>query len=420
MKLFISYAHVDRYRVNELVDILRDAGYEPWFDHRLLPGQDWQAELLRAVRMCDALLYALSPESVDSEWCQWEFAQAIQMGKPVIPVLLQARTKLPEAISRFQYADFSEGPTARSVARLMGGLRVVQVVVPVEQAPHVNANPSGLPAQAETVGAQRAAPAQTPQPTFTPPDVSHILPPPFEWCHVTQGFVTLDDASNRGGTKGGLYEAPAFYIAKYPITNAQYQVFVDAEDGYQNRAWWAYSDAAKKWHRENPKPEDTAFPGDTLPRTKVNWYDAVAFCRWLNSRVGTQRAASLHITLPTEQQWQRAAQGDDGRVYPWGNDFDPQRCNTHESGIDKPTPVTQYPQGASPYGVFDMAGNVWEWCLTEWGEDSAALEGDWSRVLRGGSFFNRQLSAAASYRYYYNPHYDSLNYGVRLVVAALI
>src|SRR6185295_214098 len=118
MRLFISYAHVDKHQVSELVDVLREAAYDPWFDHKLMPGQNWKVELLSAIQLCDAFLYALTPESVQSEWCQWEFSEAVKMGKPVIPVLLQAKTKLPEAINHYQYADFTDGPSPKSVARL--------------------------------------------------------------------------------------------------------------------------------------------------------------------------------------------------------------------------------------------------------------------------------------------------------------
>ena len=414
MKLFISYAHVDRYRVNELVEILRDASYEPWFDHRLLPGQDWKAELLRAVKMCDAFLYALSPESVESEWCQWEFSQAVEMGKPIIPVLLQARTKLPDAISRFQFADFSDGPTPRSVARLMGGLRVVQVIVPVEQAPQVTANPSGLPAQAENDSIVT-------NPPFTPPDVSHILPAPFEWCYVPHGGVTLKDIDDVDGSiftgfysstiSGGHYKVEDFLIAKYPITNDQYQMFIDDPKGYSNILFWGYSEKANQWYKENPRPEGTAYYGANVARTNVSWYESVAFCHWLNYHLGT----SFEIMLPTEQQWQRAAQGDDNREYPWGDEFDPRCCNSNQSGIGKPTPVTQYPNGASPFGVFDMAGNVWEWCLTRWGDDSTAAEGDLPRVVRGGAFSYHPDYSQATYRFNFNPSFRNPFGGFRVV-----
>lgn len=89
--------------------------------------------------------------------------------------------------------------------------------------------------------------------------------------------------------------------------------------------------------------------------------------------------------LPTEQQWQRAAQGDDGRAYPWGAKFDKSRCNFNTS---KPTPVTQYPNGESPFHVLDMSGNVWEWCLTDYdSRDSDINTKATYRVLRGGSWW---------------------------------
>ncbi|MBZ0284132.1 MAG: toll/interleukin-1 receptor domain-containing protein, partial [Anaerolineae bacterium] len=129
MRLFISYAHVDKFQVSQLVDVLREADYDPWFDHKLMPGHDWKAELYKAIERCDAFLYALTPESVQSEWCQWEFGQAVHLGKPVIPVLMQSKTDLPPAIAHLQYVDFTEGPTPKSVARLLGGLRLVTAVI---------------------------------------------------------------------------------------------------------------------------------------------------------------------------------------------------------------------------------------------------------------------------------------------------
>jgi formylglycine-generating enzyme required for sulfatase activity len=126
------------------------------------------------------------------------------------------------------------------------------------------------------------------------------------------------------------------------------------------------------------------------------------------------------ITLPSEQQWQRAAIGDTGWVYPWGNDFDPRRCNSKESGMGKPTPVTQYPNGASPYGVFGMSGNVWEWCLTEWGGESKDIISKSRRVLRGGSWSYLDHDARAAARANRNPASRSSSYGFRVVCSAPI
>jgi formylglycine-generating enzyme required for sulfatase activity len=103
--------------------------------------------------------------------------------------------------------------------------------------------------------------------------------------------------------------------------------------------------------------------------------------------------------LPTEQQWQYAAQADDNRIYPWGNNFDPQHCNTFESGINRLTAVYHYDtSGVSPFGVSDMSGNIWELCLTKYEHDSNNMEGDGKRVTRGGSFLKDRESARVTNR----------------------
>jgi formylglycine-generating enzyme required for sulfatase activity len=170
------------------------------------------------------------------------------------------------------------------------------------------------------------------------------LPPPFEWCAIPVGQVTLDRDL-------GTFAVRAFDIAKYPITQAQFKVFLDDPGGYTDLTWWSGSAKSLLWRPQNG-PLQSAFAGDDLPRLMVSWFEAVAFCRWLSRELGEA------VALPTEQEWQCAAQGDDGRLYPWGNEFDVSRCNTSESGIKRPTPVTQFPGGASPYGVMDLCGNA--------------------------------------------------------------
>ena len=170
--------------------------------------------------------------------------------------------------------------------------------------------------------------------------------------------------------KGGRYWVEAFAIGKYPITNAQYDVFIDDQDGYRElRLVGLFARGAAVARVIIPSRAALRLKAADLPCTNISWYEAVAFCRWLSSKTG------LEIMLPTEQQWQRAAQGDDGREYPWGDEFDPSRCN-FGNNVGRPTPVTKYALGASPYGVMNMSGNTWEWCLTEWGTDSTRLKGN--------------------------------------------
>ncbi len=251
------------------------------------------------------------------------------------------------------------------------------------------------------------------EPMVLAPNVRSI-----EWCYVPAGKVTLEDVSSNyypPGTKGGIFDVPAFYMAKYPITNDQYQVFVDDKAGYPNSQWWAFSDDAQAWRKQNTMTVDTSYPGDDLPRTNVCWYEAVAFCNWLTARSSSLRSEGevqkVRVLLPTEQQWQRAAQGDDNRIYPWGDAFDQQCCNTFDNGIHKTTPVTQYPDGASPYGVMDMR--------VASGVSRNGLYSNNYRVARGGSWYVGAQDSRVLSRDAFKPHITDFISGFRVVISSV-
>lgn len=224
----------------------------------------------------------------------------------------------------------------------------------------------------------------TPTPSNTPslPEypksfiVEDLLPSPFEWIEIPSGKVSIEEGGYLSYEK--VYKVSAFTISKYPITNAQYQIFLDSYEGYYDPQWWDFSRDAKSWRKYNPQPNETAFVGDNRPRTNICWYEAVAFCRWLSSKT------ELDITLPTEQQWQFAATGDSDWLYPYGNRF---LKNSGNYGVGT-TVVTRYPKGASIYGVMDMSGNVTEYCLNDWYTGSIGINKSLtaSVVVRGGSW----------------------------------
>lgn len=407
MKLFISYARVDFTLVVEIVEILRVGGHDPWFDHRLLPGQNWKHELHNAIANCEAFVYMLTPESIASEWCQWEFAEAVKLGKPIVPILLRP-CEMPGAIRAFQYCDFSRGITVHNVAQLYGGLTVIIANQPYIEVPSAPKDPKGIPAQAAEVEIEELA----------PPDPS-IFPGPFEWCEIPEGVVTLTD-------KGGYLKEPQtfkvdrFWIAKYPITNAQYWLFTNARDGYADPKWWDYSRGARQWRQASPIPSETVFDGNELPRTNITWYEAVSFCRWMNANLnGGEKVRKIEIRLSTEQEWQRAAQADGDFKYPWGMDFDNTLANTSESHRGKVVSVTSFPSGSSTFGVLQMSGNVWEWCLTNWDTGTNSLSSRGRYVLRGGAWDSDYLCAQVVYRNANLPLYGFGHTGFRVIAASL-
>lgn len=247
-----------------------------------------------------------------------------------------------------------------------------------------------------------------------PPDVGHVLPPPFGWCEIPSGRVTLTGgaASFIPGTDTVEFTVERFWMATYPVTNGQYQAFLDDPDGYTNAGWWDYHEAAQQWRARHPQPyPPLSGSAPNHPRVNITWFEAVAFCRWLSARINEDRdGRGQVITLPTEQQWQRAAQGNDGRLYPYGMIFDESRSNTGESGIGQTTSVTEYPNGMSPFGVMDMSGNCWEWCLTAWESGKLTVDSASFPALRGGSWldsadFATVLARLRNDRFYANPHF---------------
>jgi formylglycine-generating enzyme required for sulfatase activity len=148
----------------------------------------------------------------------------------------------------------------------------------------------------------------------------------------------------------------------------------------------------------------------------------MAFCAWLGHRLGRE------IRLPTEWQWERAARGTDGRAYPWGSAYLAGYANINESygdagphNLGQTSAVGIYPQGAAPEGVLDLSGNVWEWCLNEYGNPERVGPGGTApRVVRGGSWLDAQDGARAGYRNDWPPYYRSDASGFRVLCASPI
>jgi serine/threonine-protein kinase len=169
-----------------------------------------------------------------------------------------------------------------------------------------------------------------------------------------------------------------FYLDRYEVTNQQYQKFID-EANYPPPPYWP----------GGRFPEGT----DQQPITDVTWEDATAYAKWAGKR------------LPTEEEWEFAARGDQGRIYPWGNEWKPDAANVKADDNDQRqiAPVGQYPSGASQFGVFDMSGNVWEWTSSDYKEypgGKITIPPGFSnlKVIRGGSYESTPKFATATLR----------------------
>lgn len=224
--------------------------------------------------------------------------------------------------------------------------------------------------------------------------------PDIAWIEIPPGQIKLLAVDH-------VFDVQTFYLAKYQVTNAQFSAFINADDGYQNKEWWqdfqkSNGPAPSRWRESN------------CPREEVTWYEAVAFCRWLSHRTGN------HIHLPTEWEWQQAATGGQQLFeYPWQGLWTEGKCNSKTSWLNRTSSVGLYPNGQSPHGLMDMAGNVWEWCLNKFENpertDSLILDAtDDNRVCRGGAWFTSTKNMRLLHRANDPPWYRGDGVGFRL------
>ncbi len=265
-----------------------------------------------------------------------------------------------------------------------------------------------------------------------------------EFMLIPQGKFIMGSKDNDGLASDDekpqhTLDLPDYFMARFPVTNEQFAIFVKSS-GYKTTAeeqGSAYGYDGEDWkdlkganwqHPRGPKSDLAKKEGH--PVVSVSWLDAQAFVKWLNETQAGDLPKGYRYCLPSEAEWEKAARGTYGNIYPWGNEWDPKRCNSSESKFGDTTPVNQYPSGESPYVVVDMSGNVWEWTRSLWDkypypaglqehikrEDEAASG---SRVLRGGSFLNYRGDVRCASRNNFNPG-DRYSYlGFRVCVSSI-
>jgi formylglycine-generating enzyme required for sulfatase activity len=388
-QIFLSHANQDAEFARRLADDLELEGWQVWLaPDSIEPGEQWAGAIERGLATSGVFLLVLSPDAVASRWVQTEMNVAIDLnhaGEMAIVPLLFRPCKQPYLWRAYQHLRFTRGayPLPTLLARLGDKATPEAPVVPTPT----------------------VAPQREPEIVVTPPP--KLVPPAFdglEWVEIPAGeFWMGDDKGDSDEKPCHRLHLDTFWIAKTPVTNAQWRTFVQA----------TRHEKPKHWQKgQIPKGKEQH------PVVTINWHEAREYCLWLEAQIGWP------INLPSEAEWEKAARGSaDKRRYPWGEEFNKYKCNTDESGIGDTTPVDKYPAGASPYGVLDMSGNVWEWTRSlikpypydpQDGREDVGADG--SRGLRGGSwFYQDNFARAASRNHDPYPRFDDL-VGFRVVV----
>jgi formylglycine-generating enzyme required for sulfatase activity len=420
--VFLCHASQDKPPVRELYKRLASEKWiDPWLDEEnLLPGQDFDLEIDKATRDSDAIIICLSKVSVAKEgYVNKEIRRALDIAQEktegaiyVIPLRLDECTPSFERLKQLHWADYF---TPNAHERLLKSLRARASALKIEAPEHqvesvVGAKP--VVSQDDGLDLNRFIEIQ--------PEQSSKVPYPF-------------------------------WIGKYPVTNAQYERFLNAPD-FGNPVYWLeipkFDENCRKfgdWGRQGldwlqeqlkaleskvllPRHWDDENFGKANPNHPVvgiTWYEAGAYCEWLFQNWDALSESKANpplkpqaIRLPLETEWATAAGGDEPKDrYPWD---DPgkvttslkevlRRANIEESGTGHTTPVNAYPLGKSPFGVMDMAGNVWEWQANFYDKHHDDLS------LRGGSWLNYVGYARVSILSVL-PDYGNLNFGFRVVV----
>jgi formylglycine-generating enzyme required for sulfatase activity len=243
------------------------------------------------------------------------------------------------------------------------------------------------------------------------------------------GSDPTDWQADAGEKPQHTLEVPEFYVGRFPVTVAQFAAYLAAEGS-----------ALTAPERFRGVPNH--------PVVNVSWHEAVGYCAWLTAALRAWTGASPSMaawleatvragwvaTLPSEAEWEKAARGTTGAVYPWGVEYDRERANTAETRMFRASPVGAFNGGESPYHAHDMSGNVWEWTRSLWGDDfgtprfgypydpvdgreDALAPNSVSRVVRGGSFISSHVVARADCRFRYLPDARFYDLGFRVVVS---
>ncbi len=407
-RILVSHAAPDDAFAQALVAGVRAAGVDAWYDEQQLDWDALRAALDRELPTRPVFVVILSPEALAAAGVQLAIAIADELTRTRevrerVAVMVRA-CAVPPALADFRLIDATQDTMDASVALLdqlglVGSVAAGAALVAVHLTPAarpLTQNAAVLPPRFNELGYK----------AWRVGDVELILPP---LCLVPVGSCAMGSQADPSEAPPHTISLPVFAIGTYPVLVAEYACFVRAGHALPanvGRITW-----------------EAQFSRLDHPIVNVSWHDATAYAAWLSQLTGqTWR-------LPTEAEWEKAARWDaargHAREYPWGDRFESVRCNTRESTLGATTAAGTYPNGASPCGAQDMAGNVREWTSTlyapypydaEDGRERADSHGE--RVQRGSSWFSFASDARAAFREWYAPEDVSAVVGFRLVLEA--
>ncbi len=359
-QIFISHATADAEIAHRLAADLEAEGWALWIaPDSIQPGEKWVEAINRGLEASGVFVLLLTPEAVASRWVTSETNVAIEMEHEGLLQFIPLQIRpcpvpaLWRAYQRIPFGGDYEVGWQVFLARL---------------------DPAAVPVSPSLPRIQVKPRQPEPEP-----------PPRNNFIHEKSGleFVRIPAGGFLYGEEKKKIYLPEYWISKMPVTNVHYARFV-VETGYR---------MPHHWRKKLIYPDGLA----DHPVVYVDWYDATAFCKWAGGR------------LPIEEEWEKAARGTNGRIYPWGNEYkwNQNRCNSKDAHIKGTSRVAQFsPQGDSPYGCVDMIGNVWEWT------NSWFVKKD-QRIVCGGSWYD--FCSAVTLHRISPPDLRDDDYGFRIV-----
>ena len=411
LHVFLCHASQDKPVVRELYQRLNAEGWiDPWLDEeKLLPGQDWDMEIEKAVEATDVVIVCLSNNSVTKEgYVQKELKIALNVAlfKPdetvfLIPLKLND-CPVPRNLRSIQYIDYfpldrKEWAYDRILAALQ--LRASLLKIPIQKIVGESIQDKLGSANSEYKLLKHNKTTKGGHPIYIYGGI--------EFIKIPSGIFVMGSSDNEhffyndSKPQHEITLAYNYYLSRYPITYSQYAIYMNASGIYAGGEI-NFGGGWVPGHNDD----------HTYPVRYISFEAAQAFVNWLNKNYGGNLPSNYSFRLPSEAEWEKAARGADGRLYPWGNERNQWNCNVNTKW---PTPVGKFsPEGDSIYGLSDMAGNVWEWTRSLWGEDITHPTYKYPyrsddgrenndekgyRVLRGGSFLDDIYHATTSFRH---------------------